>query len=139
MDLPRLRELIESSFSRRLHANYFDKVDLLRLYLTPSYRAAAVVTKSMPVPYLDKLAVRAEAQGEGLSSLLWGKLRLEHPELCWRARGENPINGFYARQASGFVRRSQWSVYWYGLTDLARVQHCVDAAAVMPPDLEERR
>ncbi len=132
VDQPRLRELLESSFNKTLKHDYFDTTDLTAAYISDSYRAAAIIcpagSHEPGLMRLDKFAVTAKAQGEGIGKALWDRLRRSHPSLYWRARPDNPIANFYARQADGFVRTDEWLVYWYGIDDLARVPHIVDLA-----------
>lgn len=124
LDTERLQALLESSFGKRLADDYFEHTPLLAAYVSDSYRAAALITRSddTRVARLDKFAVTEQAQGEGLGRALWERVRDQHAQLYWRARPGNPVNIFYAAQADGFVRRGGWLVYWYGLASLAEVE-----------------
>ncbi len=128
VDLHRLKELIESSFGRRLMDNYAQHKPLLAAHISENYRAAAVITENDGLPWLDKFAVTDKAQGEGLGKAVWDAVRAEHAQLFWRARPNNPINSFYFRQADGAIKTGNWNVFWYGIDDLGRVKQCVDAA-----------
>ncbi|MBN8713943.1 MAG: acetylglutamate kinase, partial [Xanthomonadales bacterium] len=66
VDQPRLRGLIESSFGRRLAADYFMRTQPCCVYVSENYRAAMVLTDEGGLTYLDKFAVLDDAQGEGL-------------------------------------------------------------------------
>lgn len=60
-----------------------------------SYTAAAIIVTpegTGNIPYLDKFSISKESQGLGTSDLLWGKIREDYPQLCWRSRGTNRIN-----------------------------------------------
>jgi acetylglutamate kinase len=137
LDQPRLRELIERCFGRRLSPSYFEDRRCHRVYVSESYRATAVVTEEAGMPYLDKFAVTQKAQGEGLGGSVWARLRADHPRLFWRARADNPINRWYFGQAEGSFRRGSWTVFWYGLDDFAAAKQCVDAALALPASLTE--
>lgn len=128
LDAARLQGLIESSFNRRLVADYFSHKPLLSAFVTQNYRAAAVITENDGLPWLDKFAVTDKAQGEGLGKAVWDAVRAKHDTLFWRARRNNPINPFYFRQADGALKTDDWNVFWYGIDDLKRVQQCVKAA-----------
>jgi len=129
LDLPRLRQLIESSFKRTLTPDYFEKTPLLRAYVSEHYRAAVILTDEQEGVYLDKFAVLDDAQGEGLGRAVWNVMRDETPELFWRSRQDNPANSFYYGEADGFCRSDEiWKTFWYGSDDFARIQtfvnHC---------------
>ncbi len=128
VDIERLRELIESSFGRRLSQTYTANTELTAAYIAESYRAAAIIVHGGPVPRLDKFAVTEKAKGEGLGSALWRRLRKEHPKLYWRARPDNPINRFYFQHCDGCIKTEDWTVYWYGLDDMGAISRCVDHA-----------
>ncbi|MEM9303349.1 MAG: acetylglutamate kinase [Pseudomonadota bacterium] len=115
----RLTGLLEMCFERKLGAGYWDQVAPDRIILAESGRAAAIVELGVDGrPYLDKFAVTPEAQGEGLGSALWNQLTQRYDQLYWRSRFENPINGWYARQADATFRRGRWRVFAYGIEDI---------------------
>ncbi|MBT8136813.1 MAG: acetylglutamate kinase [Gammaproteobacteria bacterium] len=128
VDVPKLRELVESSFGRRLVDDYMEQTRLTAAYISDCYRAAAIIVRGGPVPRLDKFVVTDKARGEGLGSALWRRLRTEHPQLFWRARPDNPINRFYFEHSDGCIKGEQWNVYWYGLKDMGAIGRCVDHA-----------
>jgi len=148
VDVPRLKQLLETCFGRTLAPDYFETKTLDRLYLTDSYRACAIITREGPadsaparandgersfeVPYLDKFAVTQEAQGQGLGASLWGRMRREVPRLYWRSRSGNPINPWYFLQAGGCYRTEKWVVFWYGLESYEVIRDCVDRALALP-------
>ncbi len=114
IDQGRLRELLEASFAGKLAENYFDNTQLLAVYITESYRAAAVITQEQGYAKLDKFAVTDTARGEGLGRAVWNVMHEQHPALYWRARRLNPINAFYVRQADGLMKGPQWHLFWCG-------------------------
>ena len=137
LDLPRLRGLVDSAFGRRLLPDYFERTPLLRAWVSENYRAAVILTRGGPQPYLDKFAVLDEAQGEGLGRAVWELMRSETPVLYWRSRRFNPINNFYDAEADGSFRRAPWKAYWYGLQDFDAIRACVEDALARPATLEE--
>jgi acetylglutamate kinase len=114
LDLPRLRQLLESSFGKELSDGFFD-VAPLAVYVDPSYRGAAIVHDAYPVPDLSKFAVQPEAQGEGTGRDIWAVLVRHHAQLYWRSRADNPISAWYVSVCDGMVRRPAWHVYFRGL------------------------
>jgi len=136
VDIPRLSELLKSSFSRPLVEGYFETKKFQRIYVTESYRATAILTDEGPIPYLDKFAVTAAAQGEGLAASLWDRLRRDTPKLFWRSRIENhQINPWYFTKSEGSLRDPKWIVFWYGLAGFDEIQDCIKRAFEMPPTL----
>ncbi|CAN5715289.1 acetylglutamate kinase [soil metagenome] len=136
-DQPRLRGLVESSFGRRLVADYFECTPLLRAYVSEHYRAAAILTEEAGTPYLDKFAVLDDAQGEGLGRAVWQEMRAQTPRLFWRSRHHNAVNAFYHAEADGSYKQAQWTVFWYGLADFAAIEAAVNHCAVRVPTLVE--
>lgn len=136
VDLQRLSALLESSFGRPLVDGYFEQKRFKRIYVTESYRATAIVTDEGPIPYLDKFAVTAAAQGEGLAASLWDRLRRDTPKLFWRSRIDNhQINPWYFTKSEGSLRDPKWIVFWYGLSSFDEIQDCIKRAFEMPPTL----
>ena len=114
VDLPRLRQLLETSFGKELAPGFFD-LPPLAVYLDSSYRGAAIVHDAYPAPYLSKFAVQPEAQGEGIGRDIWEVLIRHHAELYWRSRANNPIASWYLSVCDGMVRRAAWQVYFRGI------------------------
>ncbi|MGA9342190.1 MAG: acetylglutamate kinase [Rhodanobacteraceae bacterium] len=125
LDLERLRALIEAGFRRRLVADYFERTQPYRIYLSTNYRAALILAREEGHTYLDKFAVADDAQGEGLGRAAWQVMRAQNPQLFWRSRHDNAVNAFYDTQADGYLKEPGWKVYWYGLRDFADIERCV--------------
>lgn len=137
IDVPRLRSLLEDSFGRKLHLDYFDKKKFFRIYLADSYRATAILTMDEGgIPYLDKFAVTTEAQGDGVGGSLWQRIADENHQLFWRARLENEVNPWYFARADGTLKTDKWIVFWYGIDDFKDIEACVAKALVMPATLK---
>ncbi len=136
VDLARLRTLVESSFGRALVADYFERTEPLRVYVSENYRAAMILTRADGLPYLDKFAVLDEAQGEGLGRAVWQVMRAENPRLFWRSRHHNQVNIFYYAESDGCFKQARWKVFWYGLDgDFDAIARCVAYCAAHPPTL----
>ena len=138
LDLPRLRELIESAFARGLVSDYFQRTALQRAYVSENYRAAVILTRDAAGTYLDKFAVLDEAQGEGLGRAVWQVMRDENPQLFWRSRHGNPVNPFYYAESDGCIKQEGWKVFWYGAADFSRIERYVASCAQRPATLEDR-
>lgn len=141
IDTPRLRALLEECFGRKLHPDYFASKKPYRIYLAESYRATAILTLEQvggnTVPYLDKFAVTPEAQGEGIGGSIWQRMRRDVPKVFWRARGQNPINGWYAQQADGLYKADDFWVFWCKMQDFDEIRAAVERALQMPATLKK--
>lgn len=139
VDRERMRGLIESSFApRRLTADYFERIQPCRVYVSENYRAAMVLSPEEGLPYLDKFAVLDEAQGEGLGRAVWQVMRAETPRLFWRSRHGNQVNAFYHEQSDGCLKQSRFKVFWYGLgDDFKAIARCAAFCADHPATLED--
>lgn len=114
VDLPRLKELLASSFGRAPGEAFFERTPG-RVYVEEGYRGCAVVLTAPLGTYLTKFAVSAEAQGEGIARDLWDALAADSPVVFWRARPANPISEWYAKLCDGLARLPEWTVYWKGV------------------------
>lgn len=132
VDTDRLRGLLESSFGRALHADYFEKTKPSRVYCSEHYRAAIILTREGGHTYMDKFAVSDDAQGEGLGRAIWQVMRAENPELFWRSRRGNAINEFYFANSDGAMKNDHWTVFWYGLPDWKAIRFAVEHARNRP-------
>jgi acetylglutamate kinase len=137
LDLPRLRELIESAFGRKLLPDYFERTNLLHAYVSENYRAAVILTDEDGYTYLDKFAVLDEAQGEGLGRAVWQVMRDNNPRLFWRSRHGNPVNPFYYAESDGCYKLEKWKVFWYGLDGFDEISRCVELCRERPATLKD--
>jgi len=135
IDLARMRELIESSFGRKVVADYFERTRPYRIYVSENYRAAMILTQEEGLAYLDKFAVLDDAQGEGLGRAVWQVMREENPQLFWRSRHGNQVNIFYYAESDGCFKQERWKVFWYGLKNFGEIERCVAHCAVRPATL----
>ena len=135
VDLARMRELIESSFGRKLVAGYFGNTKPYRVYISENYRTALILTQEEGFAYLDKFAVLDDAQGEGLGRAVWHVMREENPQLFWRSRHNNPVNIFYYAESDGCYKQEKWKVFWYGIDAFADIERCVAHCKTRTPTL----
>ena len=137
VDKDRLRALIDSSFApRHLAADYFERVQPYRIYVSENYRTAMILTLADKLPYLDKFAVLEEAQGEGLGRAVWQVMHAENPTLFWRSRHGNRINAFYHEQSNGCFKAANFKVFWYGIgADFKTIERCVAHCVQRTPTL----
>ena len=128
--LSEVQPLIERCFGKTLRKP-LASLDRAYCITSQSRRAAAVVLKGdQDIHYLDKFAVTPQARGEGLGAALWSELTRTFPSLYWRSRHDNPINGWYQRQATASLRYPPWKVFAYGVDDFDTLGHLVrDACA----------
>jgi acetylglutamate kinase len=135
VDQARMRELIESSFGRKVVDDYFARTKPYRIYVSENYRAAMILTNEDGLIYLDKFAVLDDAQGEGLGRAVWQVMREENPKLFWRSRHGNTINHFYYAESDGCYKQERWKVFWYGLDGFDTIARCVEHCATRQPTL----
>ncbi|EGC32053.1 hypothetical protein DICPUDRAFT_57308 [Dictyostelium purpureum] len=141
IDMPKLRELIEDSFGKKLSLDYFDylKDSLYKLYLCISsdggYNGCAIVTFKEPdyIPYLCKFCVRKSAQGLGLGDLIWRVLQRDNEKLYWRSRNSNPLNPWYFQRCQGSFRPDlNFTIFWYGDDKFEDGKFLIDEALNKP-------
>src|SRR5580658_2174056 len=137
IDTQRLKALLEACFGRRLDDHYFTAKKAHAVYLADSYRATAIFTREGSMPYLDKFATTAEAQGEGIGGSIWKRIRREIPQFFWRSRATNPVNDWYADKADGSYKTDTWAVYWCGTHSFPEIQACIERALAIPATLHE--
>ncbi len=139
LDREAIHALLEKAFDRTVTPDYLETVDPLRIYLASDYSAIAILTEELGMPYLDKFAVTAEAQGAGLGASLWNRIREDMPQLFWRSRAGNPFNAWYFKKADGSWRHEQWVVFWYGIGLAEEVAACRDHAINLPTTVDPGR
>ncbi|MFS2318989.1 acetylglutamate kinase [Maricaulis sp. D1M11] len=114
IDMDRLDALVTRSFGRPAVTGYWDQVKIDHALISENYRAAAITRRMGAWTYLDKFAVQDDARGEGLGRAVWRQLIAYAPQLIWRSRTDNPVNGFYFEECDGAIRTSEWTVFWRG-------------------------
>jgi amino-acid N-acetyltransferase len=134
INFPRLVDLIEDSFRRKLDAkHYLERIRgrVAGVIIAGNYEGGAICTWETPpsestippasspmwVPYLDKFAVLTSSQGSGgVADIVWGALtRSCFPDgLVWRSRTSNPVNKWYFERAVGMwnLPDGQWTMFW---------------------------
>lgn len=133
LDRPRLKGLIESAFGKNLREDALDRhVDCI--FLEERYLGAALLTPSpLGAAYLTKFAVERMAQGEGIGTDLWAALVRDYPRFFWRARPDNPITPWYAKQCDGLARFPEWHVFWRGLSP-GNIEGAINYCLSLPSD-----
>ena len=131
-----LIQLIQTAFERPLTPGWWDDLELDSAYVTESYRACAIVKDFGGTAYLDKFAVLEKARGEGLAHAIWRRIESNHPSLFWRTHKDNGFNEFYAERATGSIKRGEWTIYWYGENEFARIAEMTGKIANLPATLE---
>jgi len=132
VEAAKMVRLVEGAFKRSLEPGWWDGLDLSRIYLSDSYRAAAVVTNLDHFSYLDKFAIDESAQGEGLARTVWDHLTRDYESLFWRSRPDNKFNAFYAKESVGSVRQNHWTIFWRGEADFDHISRAVKRLSEMP-------
>jgi amino-acid N-acetyltransferase len=141
VNFPKLEELINDSFRRKLHAkDYLDRIRgrVAGIIIAGDYEGGAICTWETPssllsteiplkasttpdspywIPYLDKFAVLTSSQGSGgVSDIVWAALtRTCFPEgVVWRSRTSNPVNKWYQERSTGTwnLPGDQWTMFW---------------------------
>jgi acetylglutamate kinase len=133
VDVPRVRELLRSSFGRAPAEAFFARTPS-RVYLDEGYRGCVILSDAPLGSYLTKFAVSAEAQGEGIARDLWEAVVADTPVVFWRARRTNPISEWYAKLCDGLVRLPDWTVYWKGVAP-SGIPAAIDWAVGRPVDI----
>lgn len=135
INFPRLVDLIEDSFRRKLDArHYLERIRgrVAGIIVAGDYEGGAICTwETAPslkgadfppnsplwIPYLDKFAVLTQSQGSGgVADIVWGALtRSCFPSgVVWRSRTSNPVNKWYFERAVGMwnLPDDQWTMFW---------------------------
>ncbi|PSN69397.1 N-acetylglutamate synthase [Corynespora cassiicola Philippines] len=140
INFPRLVELIEDSFRRKLDArHYLERIRgrVAGVIIAGDYEGGAICTWETPgpastsqnvnesgkennkiwIPYLDKFAVKTASQGSGgVADIVWGALtRSCFPRgVVWRSRTSNPVNKWYFERAVGMwnLPGGYWTMFW---------------------------
>jgi len=135
IDLPRLVNLIEDSFGRKLDVqDYLKRVNnrVAGVIIAGEYEGGALLTWETPpgviddgsaesrarmVPYLDKFAVLKRSQGSGGTADVVFKAMVRDcfPDgVCWRSRKTNVVNKWYFERSRGTWKlpESGWTMFW---------------------------
>ncbi|KAH9908614.1 N-acetylglutamate synthase [Xylariomycetidae sp. FL2044] len=134
IDLPRLVNLIEDSFGRKLDIDHYLRRingNLAGVIVAGEYEGGALLTWEKPpglnddgsdeasrlVPYLDKFAVLRKSQGAGgVADIVFNAMVRDcFPEgVCWRSRKDNPVNKWYFERSRGSLKipDMNWTMFW---------------------------
>lgn len=116
IDMHKLKALLESSFEKKLVAEYFDE-DITEIIYEKNYDGAAIIKTVNSIPYLDKFAVSKPCQGTGLGKSIWAEVAGKYPKLILRATKDNTANSFYFRNCEGMIKKSHWNIYWNNIKE----------------------
>ena len=115
----KVRHIVENSFGRPLKPDYFDK-PVSNIFLDSKYKGVAVIRKVEDMYYMDKFCVAGSAQGEGVASDIWFRIIKKCPNLFWRSRVGNPVNGWYFEKSSGAIKSEKWVFFWINISEEQR-------------------
>jgi acetylglutamate synthase len=60
-------------------------------------------------------------------------LARDFPRFFWRSRAANQINTWYVKQCDGFVRGSEWHIFWRGIGP-ETIEPAIRCALSLPSD-----
>lgn len=136
IDPKRLNGLIEDSFGRGLKEGFWNK-EFSGIVLESEYKGCALLQNTPWGTFLSKFAVNEIARGEGVGRDIWDEMLKKAPVLFWRARAENTISKWYAKECSGLQKEGIWIYFWIGLKEKEIPAVC-DFLRNLPEDLESK-
>lgn len=137
LDPKRLNLLIEDSFGRGLKQGFWNK-EFSGIVLESEYKGCALLQNTPWGTFLSKFAVNEIARGEGVGRDIWDEMLKKTPTLFWRARAENTISKWYAKECSGLQKEGIWVYFWIGLQEKEIPSVC-DFLRNLPEDLESKQ
>ncbi|TGN04243.1 acetylglutamate kinase [Leptospira dzoumogneensis] len=137
IDPTRLNGLIEDSFGRGLKQGFWNK-EFSGIVLESEYKGCALLQNTPWGTFLSKFAVNEIARGEGVGRDIWDEMLKKAPVLFWRARAENTISKWYAKECSGLQKEGIWIYFWIGLQEKEIPSVC-DFLRNLPEDLESKQ
>lgn len=136
VDCNAITKLVEDSFDKKLKPDYAKNLKISHVLVSENNRALAVFSHLKGEIWLDKFAVADDAQGEGLGRTIWRHITDEFDRFLWRSRNDNPIRNFYLNESDGHVNCGDWTVFWKGQFDLAKMPELINAAVEKPASFE---
>lgn len=134
----KLISLLESTFGKKLKADFFEDLKLKSIFISESGHAVALVTEGHNgIPYLNKFAVTSQAQGQGLGKAIWEQMLAVYPQIYWRSRQTNKINGWYYKQADCSYKQDNWIVFSCGMP-LNQAVECMQVGANYADSWQEK-
>ena len=114
VDKTKLAHLLNAAFRKKIDPRFLDsKID--SLFLEVDYRGAAILKETEYGFLLSKFAVDEIARGEGIGRDIWNEMKKQHRTIFWRAKTENQINKWYAKECQGMDKGKDWYIYWINL------------------------
>ena len=134
----KLISLLESTFNKKLKADFFDSIELQSIFVSQTGQAVALITKGYNgKSYLNKFAVTPMAQGQGLGKAVWQKMLDFYPEIYWRSRVDNKINAWYYKQADCSYKKNGWIIYSCGMS-ITDSMNCMNSAVNYKDSWQEK-
>ncbi|TGK15385.1 acetylglutamate kinase [Leptospira fluminis] len=134
LDREKLNNLVEEAFRKRLKPGFW-KQDFSAILLESAYKGCALLQNTPWGTFLSKFAVNEIARGEGVGRDIWDEMLSRHPKIFWRARSENTISKWYAKECEGLQKEGIWIYFWIGLEDKEIPEVCSYLRS-LPVDLE---
>ncbi len=114
IDKKKLDNLLSVSYNKTLRKDF--TLDNFNFFIIEkNYKAAAIFIEKPFGNYLSKFAVDAIAKGEGVGRDIWDEMKMHYSKIFWRAKTNNPINKWYRNECDGFIKLSNWNLYWIGI------------------------
>lgn len=136
LDIAAISQLIENSFGKKLKPDYIKNLDMSDIFISEKNRALAIFCNIDGENWLDKFAVADDAQGEGLGRTIWRNVTEKFERFFWRSRRDNPIRNFYLAESDGHVNIGNWTIFWIGNYDLAKLAKLIKYAEQRPISFE---
>ncbi len=134
IDMDRLYSLVETSFRKKLTAN-FKSSKFEVLYLEENYMACAWLSQNEFGYLLSKFAVNETARGAGVGRDIWDLLSIETLPLFWRSKPNNNINKWYMKVAQGIEKDEDWYFYWLSMSR-EKIPAVIQFLKSLPEDFE---
>jgi acetylglutamate synthase len=135
LDQDKLIHLIENSFHKRLKRNFLSRNHFDSILMESDYKACALFIQWKDGVLLSKFAVGEIARGEGIGRDIWNLMKELYPKIIWRAKIQNSINSWYAKEADGHWKSKDWIFYWIGIEPI-EVPLVIDFLGKLEEDLE---
>lgn len=121
LDKQKLKFTIESSFGKKLVPGFFEKNDIMEVFVAPAggvYLGVGIIKTVLDaIPYLDKLAVLGALKGMGIGKTLLGEIMKKYPKLILRASPENEAaNKLYSSFFQWAEQKGPWNIYLSNLS-----------------------
>jgi len=134
VEMERLKELMETSFQKKLRNHFWDR-PFDKLLLEENYQGCVWLEKTETGTILSKFAVTAKARGLGIGRDLWEELCESTESFFWRSKPNNSINPWYMKMADGYQRTTDWLLFWRGISK-EKIPKIIDTLISRSEDFE---